>query len=69
MADCTKYSKVYIKHPVLLKVQERIFPQKSLLNDLVYLKFWEPQYMKIKFILKKSLLNNQYYPNFKFKKH
>ena len=24
------------------------FPQKSLLNDLVYLKIWEPQYMKIK---------------------
>ena len=34
-----------IKRPVLLNVLVWIFPQKSLWNNLVYLKFWEPQYV------------------------
>ena len=42
------YSMVSIKRPVLSNVLVWIFPQKSLLNDLVNLNFWEPQYMKIK---------------------
>ena len=42
---------ISIKHPVLINVLVWIFPKKSLLNDLVYLKFWGPQYMKIKEIL------------------
>ena len=57
-----------IKRHVLLNVLVWIFNQKSLLNDLVYFKFWEPQYMKIKEIYKKiekSLLNDQCYLNFK----
>ena len=61
------YAMVSIKRLVLLNVLIWIFPKKSLLNDLVYLKFWEPQYMKIKdflYFLKKFLLNN----NFKFQK-
>ena len=36
------YSTVSIKHPGLN------FLQKSLLNDLVYLKFWDLEYMKLK---------------------
>ena len=46
---------VSIKRLVLLNVLVWIFPQKSLWNDLVYLKFWEPQNMKIKEILKVSI--------------
>ena len=60
---------VSIKHPVLLNVLVWISPQMYLLNNLVYVKFWEPQYMKIKKIkifLKKCLSKDQYYLNFKF---
>ena len=39
---------VSIKHPVLLNILVWTFTQKSLLNDLVYFKFKEPQYIKIK---------------------
>jgi hypothetical protein len=39
---------VSFKRPVLSNVHVGIFPLKSLLRDLVYLEFLEPQYMKIK---------------------
>ena len=42
------YSMLSIKHLVLLNVLIWIFPKKFQLNDLVYLKFWESQYMKMK---------------------
>ena len=42
------YSMVSIRRPVLLNFLYWIFHKKSLLNDLVYLKFWEPPYMNIK---------------------
>ena len=37
---------VSIKRPFLSNVLVWIFKQNSLLNDLVYIKFWEPLYMK-----------------------
>ena len=42
------YSMVSIKHPILLNVLVWIFHKKPLLNDLIYLTFWEPQYMNLK---------------------
>lgn len=50
------YSIISIKHPVLLNVLVWIFHKKSLLNDIIYLKFWQPQYIKSRSFLKKSLL-------------
>ena len=51
------YSMVSIKLPVLLSILVQIFPQKSLLNDLVYLKFWKSKNL---FFWKRSyILNNQ----------
>ena len=47
-SQCEEYSMVSIKRPILLNVLVWIFPLKFLLNDLIYLKFSEPQYMKIK---------------------
>ena len=44
----SKYSRVSIKRPDLLNFLVWIFREKFLSKKLVYLKFWEPQYMKIK---------------------
>ena len=50
---------IRVKRPVLINVLD----SKSLLNCLVYLKFWTPQYMKIKdiiFIFSENSIYDQY---------
>ena len=62
------YSMLSIKRLVLLNVLIWIFPKKSLLNDLVYFKFWELQYIENEWsldFLKTSLINNQSISNFR----
>ena len=58
---------ISIKRPILLNILVWNFPKKSLLNDLVYLKFISVHENQGNLVfLKKSMLNDQYYLNFKF---